>query len=128
MSEQDQAHVQTADVHPPAVAAVAVPEVPFTEQQIDQFDADDGDAGRAIGKMLALFFLYTVIVMSGVAYWTFRTGSRCRSGTVRRRRRGSRRRAMRPRLTKSRMAGRLAARTGPPYGCNASLTALRPSL
>ena len=72
MSEQDQAHVQTADVHAPAVAAVAVSAVPFTGQQIDQFDADDGDAGRAIGKMLALFFLYTVIVMSGVGYWTFK--------------------------------------------------------
>ena len=64
--------MQTADVHAPAAAAVAVPAVPFTEQQIDQFDADDGDAGRAIGKMLALFFLYTVIVMSGVGYWTFK--------------------------------------------------------
>ncbi len=57
----------------PAVAAVAVPAVPFTGQQIDQFDADHGDAGRAIGKMLALFFLYTVVVMSGVGYWTFKT-------------------------------------------------------
>ncbi len=72
MSEQDQVHVQTADVHAPAVAAVAVAAVPFTGQQIDQFDADDGDAGRAIGKMLALFFLYTVVVMSGVGYWTFK--------------------------------------------------------
>ena len=33
---------------------------PFTEQQIEQFEEDDGDAGRAIGKMLATFFLYTV--------------------------------------------------------------------
>ena len=62
----------TAEGHPPATA-VAIPELPFTERQIDQFDADDGDAGRAIGKMLALFFLYTVIAMSIVAYWTFRT-------------------------------------------------------
>jgi hypothetical protein len=44
---------------------------PFNEQQVEQFEEDDGDAGRAIGKMLALFFLYTVIVMSGVAWWTF---------------------------------------------------------
>ena len=58
--------------HPPATAA-AIPELPFTERQIDQFDADDGDAGRAIGKMLALFFLYTVVAMSIVAYWTLRT-------------------------------------------------------
>jgi hypothetical protein len=72
MSEQVQAPVQAADVHAPAAAAVAVPAVPFSEKQIDQFDADDGDAGRAIGKMLALFFLYTVVVMSGVGYWTFK--------------------------------------------------------
>ena len=41
------------------------------QRQIEQFDADDGDAGRAIGKMLASFFLYTVIVMLIVAWWTF---------------------------------------------------------
>jgi hypothetical protein len=44
---------------------------PFTDQQVEQFEEDDGDAGKAIGKMLALFFLYTVIAMSGVAWWTF---------------------------------------------------------
>jgi hypothetical protein len=60
-----------AEAHHPATVA-AIPELPFTERQIDQFDADDGDAGRAIGKMLALFFLYTVVAMSIVAWWTFR--------------------------------------------------------
>ncbi len=66
----------TAELHPPSTAA-AIPELPFTARQIDQFDDDDRDAGRAIGKMLALFFLYTVIVMSLVAYWTFfRTSAR----------------------------------------------------
>ena len=77
MSEEVQAAEPAADVHlpatatahPPATAEVAAS--PFTERQIDQFDADDGDAGRAIGKMLATFFLYTVIVMSLVAWWTF---------------------------------------------------------
>jgi hypothetical protein len=44
---------------------------PFSEQQIEQFEEDDGDAGRAIGKMLATFFFYTVIAMSLVAWWTF---------------------------------------------------------
>jgi hypothetical protein len=43
----------------------------FTEQQIEQFEEDDGDAGRAIGKMLATFFLYTLIVMSIVGWWTY---------------------------------------------------------
>ncbi len=61
-----------AEGHPPATAA-AIPELPFTERQIDQFDADDGDAGRALGKMLALFFLYTIVAMSIVAYWTLKT-------------------------------------------------------
>jgi hypothetical protein len=71
MSEQVQAAEHAAEGHSPAAAAVAVPAVPFSERQIEQFDTDDGDAGRAIGKMLATFFLYTVIAMSIVAWWTF---------------------------------------------------------
>ena len=43
----------------------------FTDEEIKQFDADDVEVGGAIGKMLALFFLYTVCAMSHVAYWTF---------------------------------------------------------
>lgn len=43
----------------------------FLPEEIQRFDKDDGDAGRAIGKMLSLFFLYTVIAMSAVAWWTF---------------------------------------------------------
>jgi hypothetical protein len=74
MSDQVHMTEQAADTHVLATA-VAVPEMPFTERQIDQFDADDGDAGRAIGKMLATFFLYTVIVMLGVGYWTFKRAS-----------------------------------------------------
>ena len=62
-------HAATAPVHddPPSPGEGG----PFSEQQIEQFEEDDGDAGRAIGKMLAIFFLYTVIVMSGVGWWTF---------------------------------------------------------
>ncbi len=71
MSEQVQAAEQAADVHLPDPAAVAVPAAPFSQQQIDQFDTDDGDAGRALGKMLATFFFYTVIVTLIVAWWTF---------------------------------------------------------
>jgi hypothetical protein len=44
----------------------------FTPAEMKQFDADDAQAGAAIGKMLSLFFLYTVIVMgiSTIAtYW-----------------------------------------------------------
>jgi hypothetical protein len=64
MSEE--AHAPVSHVEPGAL---------FTDQQIEQFEEDDGDAGRAIGKMLATFFLYTVIAMSGVAWWTFHHSS-----------------------------------------------------
>jgi len=51
-------------------------ENPFAPEELKQFSADDAEAGRAIGKMLSLFFLYTVIVMviSTVAtfIWTSR--------------------------------------------------------
>jgi hypothetical protein len=43
----------------------------FDRDTLKQFEADDQQAGGNIGKMLALFFLYTVIVMSIVAAWTF---------------------------------------------------------
>jgi hypothetical protein len=45
----------------------------FTENDLDQFGADDNEAGRAIGKMLSLFFLYTVIVMTITGIWTYVT-------------------------------------------------------
>ena len=45
----------------------------FTPAERSQFDRDDTDAGRAIGKMLSLFFLYTVIVMSICAWWTWQS-------------------------------------------------------
>ena len=45
----------------------------FAAEELKQFAADDAEAGRAIGKMLSIFFFYTVIVMgiSSVAtyYW-----------------------------------------------------------
>lgn len=43
----------------------------FDREELVQFDQADRQAGGAIGKMLALFFLYTVIVMSIVAWWTY---------------------------------------------------------
>ncbi len=69
MSELVQPAEHAAEAASPQ-AALAV-EAPFTEEQIEQFDADDTVAGRSIGKMLAMFFLYTVIVMLIVAWWTF---------------------------------------------------------
>ncbi|MCA8993891.1 MAG: hypothetical protein KDA88_18035 [Planctomycetaceae bacterium] len=35
----------------------------FTQAELKQFEADDAEAGQAIGKMLSMFFFYTVIVM-----------------------------------------------------------------
>jgi len=46
--------------------------IPFSPNDLKQFDSDDAEAGRAIGKMLSLFFLYTVFAMTGAAcatYW-----------------------------------------------------------
>jgi hypothetical protein len=63
------------EAHATVPAAHSEPGTLFTDQQIEQFEEDDGDAGRAIGKMLATFFLYTVIVMSLVAWWTFHHSS-----------------------------------------------------
>lgn len=51
--------------------ASATPEPLFYPEEIKEFDRDDAEAGRAIGKMLSLFFLYTVIVMAISAWVTY---------------------------------------------------------
>ena len=43
----------------------------FSALEVEQFEADDVVAGSAIGKMLSLLFLYTVLAMSLVAWWTY---------------------------------------------------------
>ena len=45
----------------------------FTAVEIEQFEADDIVAGSTIGKMLSMLFLYTVLAMTFVAWWTFST-------------------------------------------------------
>lgn len=47
------------------------PDEMFNKADISFFSSEDGHAGSVIGKMLALFFFYTVVVMALVAYWTF---------------------------------------------------------
>jgi hypothetical protein len=47
------------------------PEEPFTPDEIQQFDDDDVFAGRAICKMLSTLFVYTLVAMSFVSYWTW---------------------------------------------------------
>ena len=48
------------------------PDPLFQPEELRQFEADDAEAGSAIGKMLSLFFFYTVIVMAISAYVTYR--------------------------------------------------------
>jgi len=42
----------------------------FSVAEVEQFTDDDTTAGRAIGKMLSALFLYTVLAMSLVIWWT----------------------------------------------------------
>jgi hypothetical protein len=77
MTEHDVAHSTDhtpATTHGNPVEAMPIKEL-FNRQEVAQFDADDVTAGRAIGKMLAIFFLYTVIAMSIVAWWTHRSAT-----------------------------------------------------
>ena len=63
-------------VHDPHESGIAVADVPgplFDEKELAEFESDDRHAGRAIGKLLSGFFLYTVIVMTIVALWTLRS-------------------------------------------------------
>ena len=68
---------ETTEDHPEdaqeQATATEHPENPFEQEELAQFDADDVNAGKAIGVMLSLFFLYTMIAMSIVGYWTFST-------------------------------------------------------
>lgn len=43
----------------------------FQKTDLTFFDSEDTHAGSVIGKMLSLFFFYTVVVMALVAVWTF---------------------------------------------------------
>ena len=47
------------------------PENPFDEADLQQFEDDDVTAGVAITKMLSTLFIYTLIAMSIVSYWTW---------------------------------------------------------
>lgn len=51
-------------------AAASTPEPLFSNVEVREFENEDIDAGRAIGKMLCFLFIYTVIAMSVVSLWT----------------------------------------------------------
>ena len=48
-----------------------VPEMRFEPTEVEQFDTDDQQAGKAIGIMLSVFFVYTILAMSLAAWWTY---------------------------------------------------------
>jgi hypothetical protein len=45
----------------------------FEIEELEQFRSDDAAAARTIGKILSTLFLYTLIVMSLVVWWTLKT-------------------------------------------------------
>jgi hypothetical protein len=58
----------------PAVGqVVSTPE--FDAREIEQFGEKDGQAIRVIGKMLVVFFFYSLVVMLFVGYWTRKTAN-----------------------------------------------------
>lgn len=48
-------------------------EVTFTKDELAQFESDDRTAGSTIAKILSMLFVYTVVAMSIVVWWTFRS-------------------------------------------------------
>ena len=68
---EDESTTAVAEGTATAVAAIEESKPLFTDEEIQQFDADDVEVGAAIGRMLAVFFLSTVCALSHVAYWPF---------------------------------------------------------
>ncbi|MCA9090926.1 MAG: hypothetical protein KDA90_20070 [Planctomycetaceae bacterium] len=63
--------------HAVAEHSTPVDEPLFSRDELRQFEADDAEAGSAIGQMLSLFFLYTIVVMTIstlVTIWWIRLG------------------------------------------------------
>jgi hypothetical protein len=58
----------------PAVGQV-ISNPEFDAREIEQFGEKDGQAIRVIGKMLVLFFFYSLVVMLFVGYWTRKTAN-----------------------------------------------------
>ena len=45
----------------------------FSRKELRQFAAEDSQAGRAIGIILMTLFVYTIVAMTIVIIWTYRT-------------------------------------------------------
>lgn len=67
-ADKTETHANHPEEHGHAAPTV---EYHFDHHDLEYFDSEDIQAGRAIGKLLASFFLYTVIAMSIAAYWTY---------------------------------------------------------
>ena len=63
----------SAELYPPVDSSSADAASLFTEGEWEQFQEADNVAGRAIGRILTTLFLYTVIIMLFVSWWTFKT-------------------------------------------------------
>jgi hypothetical protein len=64
----DAAHHEMTAAH--SVGASAESQL-FSPAEVEQFEADDVQAGGAIGKMLSALFFYTVIAMGLSGWWTW---------------------------------------------------------
>lgn len=62
----DSSHSETAVLTPDA--PVEVPD--FTPHQVVEFGKEDGAAVTVIGKMLVVFFFYSLVIMLIVNMWT----------------------------------------------------------
>lgn len=65
--------VEDRDENESGVATQEHHEISFSDEELEQFKADDAAAGRAIGKILSTLFIYTAIIMLIVIWWTLKT-------------------------------------------------------
>ena len=61
-----------AEAHQTITATLAGSQPVFTDRAWSEFGSEDAYAGQFIGKMLCAFFIYSLIVMAGVWWWTYR--------------------------------------------------------
>ena len=71
MSDETQTPTETEESTDAAAAVAEAPAEPFDRVELEGFAADDAEAGKTIGQMLSILFIYTVIAMSIVSLWTF---------------------------------------------------------
>ncbi|MGZ0172283.1 MAG: hypothetical protein ACKVHE_22305 [Planctomycetales bacterium] len=59
-----------SEVATEAAAPAETPEPLFSNADLREFESEDVAAGRIICKMLSILFIYTLIAMSIVSFWT----------------------------------------------------------